>query len=153
MLIIVSGGQTGVDRAALDAALEYGVEIEGWCPRGRLAEDGVLPLRYPLNETKSSDYSERTRLNVRDSDGTMILSRGKVLGGSLLTQKAAIELRRPLLIADPARENVRNVLEWINSNGIRRLNVAGPRESEAPGIYVQAARFIGHVLRLTAEGW
>src|SRR3989442_2721366 len=82
---IVSGGQTGVDRAALDTALALGLPCGGWCPRGRRAEDGPLPTRYPLRETPSSSYPERTVWNVRDSDGTLILHRGRLSGGTALT--------------------------------------------------------------------
>ena len=95
---IVSGGQTGVDRAALDWALSRGLAIAGWCPSGRKAEDGCLDPQYLLKETPSSGYTQRTRWNVRDSDGTLILVRGKLEGGTALTARIAEELGRPLLI-------------------------------------------------------
>src|SRR5215471_7567840 len=100
-LRIVSGGQTGVDRAALDAALELGVPCGGWCPRGRAAEDGPIDDRYPLHETPSRDVEQRTEWNVRDSDGTLILNRGPELtGGTLLTQRVAQRDRKPWMVID-----------------------------------------------------
>jgi predicted Rossmann fold nucleotide-binding protein DprA/Smf involved in DNA uptake len=97
---VVSGGQTGVDRAALDAALEAGIPCGGWCPKGRIAEDGRLPSRYPLRETPSDSYAQRTEWNVRDSDGTLILTRGALDGGTALTEKCASKLGRACLVID-----------------------------------------------------
>ena len=102
MLTIISGGQTGVDRAALDAALGGGIPIEGWCPRGRIAEDGVLPERYSLKETPSAKYPERTEWNVRDSEGTLLLPYGRLLGGTGLTAKLAKKHGKPTLRIDIA---------------------------------------------------
>jgi hypothetical protein len=100
-LEIVSGCQSGVDRAALDAALEAGVPCGGWCPKGRAAEDGPIDARYPLHETPSSEVQQRTEWNVRDSDGTLILSRGTELtGGTLLTQRLAQQRGKPCLAID-----------------------------------------------------
>ena len=135
-LTIVSGGQTGVDRAALDWALEHHVPHEGWCPAGRWAEDGRLPIRYRLRETASTDPAERTALNVQDSDGTVIFCIDPHLeAGSALTAALARDAERPLLIV-PREWGVaraaREILDWIESNHIRRLNVAGPRRSEQP---------------------
>lgn len=136
---IVSGGQTGADRAALDWAIRRGVEHGGWCPRGRLAEDGILDRRYRLRETESDSYVQRTRRNVEDSDGTLVLNLGALDGGTLETVRYAEALGKPcLLIAldagigpdDPAR-----ALQWLRQWGIAALNVAGPRESKRPGIY------------------
>src|SRR5437660_8666127 len=95
---LISGGQTGVDRAALDVALELGLPCGGWCPRGRKAEDGVIPDRYPLAETPSPSYRQRTRWNVRDSDGTLILVRGRPTGGTALTLASARRLGKPVLV-------------------------------------------------------
>ncbi len=97
---IISGGQTGVDRAALDAALSLGIEHGGWCPRGRRAEDGRIASRYRLRETQSSRYHVRTRANVLDADGTLILTRGPLTGGTGLTQRVAFEQARPCLVVD-----------------------------------------------------
>lgn len=141
---IVSGGQTGVDRAALDAALGSGLEAGGWCPRGRLAEDGPIADTYPLEETPSESYRERTQWNVRDSDGTLILVRGAVAGGTALTVEFAQALDRPRRVVRLDRpgmlaEEPAATLAWIAEHGIKTLNVAGPRESQRPGI-TEAAR-------------
>lgn len=140
---VVSGGQTGVDRAALEAALALGIPCGGWCPQGRRAEDGHIPERYPLTETGSPGYRERTYLNVHDSDGTLILARGALSGGTALTRRFARELGKPCLVLDLARAPApQSVREWMHNNDIRLLNVAGPRESQRPGIHRQAKRFL-----------
>jgi hypothetical protein len=145
---IVSGGQTGVDRAALDVALSLRLPCGGWCPRGRRAEDGRIPARYPLRETATSAYPARTRLNVRDSDGTLVLARGEPRGGSALTVELAFQLGRPCLVVDllvpPPIETVR---AWLEGNAIATLNVAGPRESENEGIHDESVAFLAAVLR------
>lgn len=136
---IVSGGQTGVDRAALDAALAHDVPVGGWCPRGRRAEDGAIPERYPLKETPSEAYEQRTTWNVRDSDGTLILTAGVLEGGTALTKQMAQRRGRPVLhvrIADPAP--VPMIRAWGEEHDVRILNVAGPRASEVEGIYESA---------------
>ena len=144
---IISGGQTGVDRAALDAALELGIPCGGWCPKGRRAEDGVIPSKYPLEETSSPDYPQRTEFNVQDSDGTLILTWGPPMGGTLLTLKLARKHRKPCRLVDLAEGlDVSSVREWLSKSGIETLNVAGPRESEAPGIYEQALDFLRKAL-------
>jgi hypothetical protein len=149
----VSGGQTGVDRAALDAALEVGILCGGWCPKGRTAEDGPLPSRYPLLETPSDSYAQRTEWNVRDSDGTLILTHGALEGGTALTEKWANKLGRPYLIVNlveaPATEQISN---WLKESKINVLNVAGPRESGSPGIYRKALDFLARVFRAQRDG-
>jgi hypothetical protein len=133
--LIVSGGQTGVDRAALDAAAEVGVKAGGWCPRGRLAEDGRIPDRYPVRETDSSSYAVRTERNVLDSDATLVLCSGRPAGGTALTIELARRHGKPVLVADPNEEkSVENVRSWLKRNEVAVLNVAGPRESAVPGI-------------------
>src|SRR5437899_1255603 len=140
---IISGGQTGVDRAALDLALELGLPCGGWCPRGRRAEDGPLADRYPLRETTSSAYPQRTELNVRDSDGTLILTRGKPDRGTALTKRLADRHGKPCLALDLTRGPTPDeVLAWAEANAVRRLNVAGPREGSQPGIYAEAKAFL-----------
>lgn len=144
---VVSGGQTGVDRAALDAAGDLGLARGGWCPRGRRAADGVIPAGYALVETPSAAYPERTAWNVRDSDGTLILTRGRPRGGTALTAALARRTGKPLLVVDLETEGgADGVRAWLRDNLIRVLNVAGPRESEAPGIHDQAAAFLRAVL-------
>ncbi|RMF60476.1 MAG: molybdenum cofactor carrier [Bacteroidetes bacterium] len=145
---IVSGGQTGVDRAALDAAMAAGVAVGGWCPRGRRAADGRIEDRYPLRETPSSDYAQRTRWNVRDSDGTLVLLVGAPSGGTALTFEEARRLGRPCCVVRlDARPDVAAVRSWLERNGVQVLNVAGPREEEAPGIYALARGFMTRLLR------
>lgn len=144
---LVSGGQTGVDRAALDAAIELGIQCGGWCPKGRRAEDGVIPAGYPLQETASKDYRKRTRMNVIDSDATLILSGKGLSGGTALTAGIARKNDKPLLVIDlehppPAQE----VTRWIEDNRIGTLNVAGPRESECAGIHRKGKAFLLQVL-------
>ncbi len=144
---IVSGGQTGVDRAALDVALALGFPCGGWCPRGRLAEDGPIPLRYPLRETESVSYPERTARNVAESDATLIITRSRPVGGTALTAELARNMGRPYLISrldqDP---ELKSVAEWVCGHGVRVLNVAGPRESQCPGIYWEARALLETLL-------
>lgn len=146
---IVSGGQTGVDRAALDVALELGIPCGGWCPRNRLAEDGRIMERYPLKESATSDPSVRTELNVIDSDGTLVLTWGKPSGGTLLTILCARHHRKPFLVVDlQGQPEIESLCKWIHSQEICLLNLAGPRESHDPGtIYVQAKRFLTSLLQ------
>jgi len=140
---IISGGQTGVDRAGLDAALGLGISCGGWCPKGRKAEDGPINTRYPLQETASASYSVRTGKNVRESDGTLILAKGQPRAGAALTIKFARKHKKPYLVRDPfVRKDLEPVRIWLEINRIRVLNVAGPRESEAPGIYERAFEFL-----------
>lgn len=144
---VVSGGQTGVDRAALDAAEQAGMERGGWCPRGRAAEDGVIPSHYPLRETPSDDPAERTAWNILDTDATLILAPGLLAGGTALTAEIATRRGRPLLVVDPRRGDPAEVREWLRSlPGPVLLNIAGPRESEVPGIYREARLFLASVL-------
>jgi hypothetical protein len=145
---IVSGGQTGVDRAALDVARELGIPCGGWCPRGRLAEDGSIDPRYPLDETPSPEYAQRTLWNVRDSDGTLVLMRASPRGGTAFTLRCARRLHRPALVIDLSQPSEPASLRaWAESQGIATLNVAGPRESTAPGIYCEAVAFLRAGLR------
>ena len=143
---IVSGGQTGVDRAALDVALACQIPHGGWCPAGRRAEDGKIPDRYQLKETESSDYAVRTRLNVIDSDGTLILYDNTISGGTKLTLKLARQNERPVLAIDLDFETMEpyldEVIHWLHAYQVMTLNVAGPRESNVPGIQRRAEGFL-----------
>jgi hypothetical protein len=150
---IVSGGQTGVDRAALDAALAAGVPCGGWCPGGRMAEDGPIPPHYPLTEIPGSGYIERTRANVADSDGTLILHGDALEGGTLQTRRFCEELGKPCLViacetTDEAGAAAA-IAGFVGRHGIRTLNVAGPRASKQPRIYGWAhavmARFLADI--------
>ncbi len=136
---IVSGGQTGADRAALDFALEWNISHGGWIPKGRLAEDGRLPEKYRLKEMNTTDYARRTEQNVVDSDATLIFSHGKLTGGSLLTRKMALKHGRPLLHMDLLQTNsfsaAQGIHAWIKEQRIGVLNVAGPRQSQDKRIY------------------
>jgi hypothetical protein len=135
---IISGGQTGVDRAALDFAIQYGYEHGGWCPRDRRAEDGFIPSCYELHETDSPDYVERTEQNVLEADATLIVVRNRELsGGTAFTKFCAEQYRRPWLVIcepDGVAKGAAALSEFIERYEVRTLNVAGPRESQAPGL-------------------
>ena len=136
-----------MDRAALDVALDLRIPCGGWCPNGRLAEDGPLDPEYPLKETPSSDYSQRTEWNVRDSDGTLILHGGHLSGGTAFTVELAARHNRPCLILDLSQNPASLTFpKWARQHRIRVLNVAGPRESGVPGISDQASAFLRTIL-------
>ena len=150
---IVSGGQSGVDRAALDAAEMLGLERGGWCPKGRWAEDGPIPESYPLKETRARSPSGRTRANVRDSDATLIFTDGAPTGGTRLTLAIAEQLKKPCLCVDfSLGTEATMVRRWIRESGAEILNVAGPRESHSPGIYDMAHGFLLMALKPWAGG-
>ena len=144
---IISGGQTGVDRAALDVARELKIPCGGWIPKGRRAENGAIPEWYPLREMPSPRYPSRTAKNVREATGTLILTWGQPTGGTALTVKLAGKRRKPFLLVDLAQGgDPKTVRDWLRKNKIRILNVAGPRESRVPGIHDQAVAFLRRVL-------
>ena len=149
---ILSGGQTGVDRGALDAALEAGFPCGGWCPRGRRAEDGRIPDCYPLRETSSRRYIVRTRRNVAESDGTLVLAWGAPSGGTLATVDGAGRLEKPCLVLDMSglddETAASRVCAWIGAEGVAALNVAGPRASGQADAYGRTRRVIGLVLEV-----
>jgi hypothetical protein len=155
---IISGGQTGVDRAALDAAIAQGIAYAGWCPRGGWAEDcpdppGLL-AHYPLlRETPLRDPAQRTEWNVRDSDATMIIVDAAGLDvsrGTALARALAEKFLKPLMVVDLSQKGVTAQAEtWLRALGSGiALGIGGPRESEAPGIYVTAHRFVLAMLRM-----
>jgi hypothetical protein len=136
---IISGGQTGADRAALDFAIKHNLPYGGWVPKGRKTEDGTLPEKYHLQEMPTGQYSKRTEKNVLDSDGTLILSHGLLTGGSALTTSFAELNRKPWIHIDlemtPYSEAARMIQEWVGRSGIKIMNVAGARASKDPMIY------------------
>ncbi|HJO22791.1 MAG: putative molybdenum carrier protein [Myxococcota bacterium] len=149
---IVSGGQSGADRAALDIAVELGLATGGWVPRGRRAEDGRIPERYEgLRETGSGAYATRTERNVRDSDATLVFGFGSPSGGSELTARLARRLGRPLLVLDlsqcTSEAAATRVRAWLAEKETRILNVAGPRASREPAIAEATARILREALR------
>ena len=136
---IISGGQTGADQAALDVAINLGISYGGWIPKGRITENGVLSEKYKLKEMETSNYNKRTEQNVIDSDGTLIVSHGKLTGGSDYTREMALYHKRSFLHIDLnetiAFQAAKRIRSWISEQGIKILNVAGPRASKDPNIY------------------
>ncbi len=141
---LVSGGQTGVDRAALDVAIALDLPCGGWCPKGRRAEDGPIDARYPLKETPSADYAERTAWNIRDSDATLIISPEPLTGGTKLTADLAERQPRPWLAVDAVSDAdaMTRVRAWLDEHKPGVLNVAGPRASKTPDHYQVAYDFL-----------
>jgi len=154
---IVSGGQTGADQAALDTALKLDIPHGGWIPKGRMTEKGRLPDKYRLHEMPGRDYAARTKQNVIDSDGTLILSHGELAGGSAYTKQAALTLKRACLHVDldhiTEMAAVEEIEKWIAGSAIRVLNVAGPRASKDPRIYGAACDVLEAVLYLDLAGF
>lgn len=149
---IISGGQTGVDRAALDVAISLGIPHGGWCPAGRRAEDGAIPRWYQLAETDSPDYAVRTECNVLDADATLILCCGEPTGGTELTRQMALAHGKPHLVVDlDAPLSLDEVRRWLRSAEVKVLNVAGPRESQQPGVGRRARRFLRQLLGAPCE--
>ena len=151
-LRIISGGQTGVDRGALDAALAAGVPCGGWCPAERVAEDGPIPARYPVEELPKAGYVERTLRNVRDSDATLIICYGEPEGGTRQTLEFCERRNKPRLRVDaavtPEQEAARQVAAFVREHGVRVLNVAGPRASKRPGAHAYAREVLASALTL-----
>lgn len=147
---IVSGGQTGADRAALDVALELNNPCGGWCPEGREAEDGVIDAKYPLEELPGGGYRERTRQNVLDSDGTAILAFGPPTGGTLATLKDSQKNHKPNLVIDldeiTTEKAAQLLTAFVAENQIGILNIAGPRASTDTRIYAAVAEILRRFL-------
>lgn len=152
---IISGGQTGSDQAALDVAIKLNIPHGGWIAKGRKTEDGRLPDKYQLQEMPTASYPKRTEQNVLDSDGTLIISHGKLDGGSALTRKLAKAHNRPWTHIDmdvlsvPDAEKI--IQSWINRNNIEVLNVGGPRASKNPRIYNTTAEVLESVLTIDKD--
>lgn len=149
---IISGGQTGVDQAALDVAINFGIPHGGWIPKGRKTEAGKLPDKYKLKEMSSSSYPKRTEQNVIDSDATLIISHGQLTGGSLLTLEFAEQHKKERLHIDLGINRgfsaAQLIQSWIVLNDIKVLNVAGPRASEDAYIYDDTVRLLKAVNQL-----
>ena len=154
---IISGGQTGVDRAALDIAIEFKIPHGGWCPYERKAEDGMIPTKYKLKEAppptieESLDpdaiYKKRTELNARDSDGTLIIIKNMPMGGTLYTIEMAEKHKKPYLIFNLSiNHEILDAVNWIIKNNIRKLNIAGPRASQVSGINASAYNILQQLL-------
>ena len=153
---IVSGGQTGVDRAALDVALQHGIDCGGWCPAGRLDEFGRIPDHYPVQELDAGGFTERTLQNVKDSDGTIIIYTGDLGGGTAQTLQFCGQLKRPCLSIDASNVSADRAAElirdFIRDHEIKVLNLAGPRQSEWPNGYDYAFRALENFLVYRAAG-
>ena len=133
-IIIISGGQTGVDRAALDIAIQLDLDHGGFCPKGRLAEDGVIPKKYNLTELKSSTYAKRTLENVKSADASLIIYQGILSGGTLKTKEYCKKHNKPVFainLLETLKRIQLNFNHWIQKNHVAVLNIAGPRETEA----------------------
>jgi len=152
---IISGGQTGVDRAALDVALKHGIDPGGWCPTGRLDEFGRIPDRYPVKELQAGGFTERTLRNVKDSDGTVIIYSGKLSGGTEQTVRFCLEQRRPHELIDVSNVSTEKaahlIANFVRENEIDILNVAGPRQTEWPEGYEYASRALDLFLNSIAS--
>jgi hypothetical protein len=148
LLKIVSGGQTGADRAALDWAIKYQISHGGWCPEGRMAEDGTIAACYHLTELPGGGYRQRTKANVQDSDATLIVSTAPELsGGSLTTAKFGDQLRKPWLHVHPGINWKSHISDWLSRHDIHVLNVAGPRASKEPDVAVFTHAVLDEAIR------
>lgn len=152
---IISGGQTGVDRGALDAALDNNFPCGGWCPAARLAEDGIIPERYPLVELPAGGYLARTMKNVEDSDGTAVIYFGETTGGTEQTVLDCIICQKPCKLVDAAELTTARaatlIAEFVAKHGVRRLNVAGPRLSGVPGGHAYAYECVSMMLQIVEK--
>lgn len=148
---LISGGQTGADQAGLDVAIKLGIPHGGWIPKGRMTEVGPLPEKYNLQEMTTKSYPKRTEQNILDSDGTLIVSHGKLTGGSKLTVDLAQKHCRPFLHLDLTSMSMayagRMLVSWLADNGIKVLNVAGTRGSKDPEIYEGTVKLLEIALR------
>jgi Circularly permutated YpsA SLOG family len=154
---LISGGQTGVDRAALDVALKHGIECGGWCPAGRLDEFGRIPDQHPVQELEGGGFGERTLQNVKDSDGTVVIYPGELGGGTEQTIRFCVKLQRPHELIDAskfsAQDAAKLITVFVRKHNIKTLNVAGPRQSEWRAGYDYAAGVLNaFLLALNTSG-
>jgi hypothetical protein len=148
-IVLIAGGQTGVDRAVFDFALSRGITCGGWCPKGRLAEDGTIPERYPVKEWHSPLYEDRTKQNILDSDGVLIVFGSAMDRGTRLTlQLAEMMGKRHYIHSLKQEREIRPIHNWMSDNQIRRLNIAGPRESNDNGIYLETLTFMNRLFSI-----
>lgn len=151
LLKIISGGQTGVDRGALDACLQWNFPCGGWCPAGRLAEDGRINKRYPLLEMQSPYYDDRTRRNIIESDATLIICHQKLSGGTLLTANYARQVGKPLFIFELSPffidRSLEDLADFIDAYQVRTLNVAGPRASQWEQAHFSSQHIVSMLLK------
>lgn len=146
---IISGGQSGVDHAVLDFALKHEIPCGGWCPKGRIAEDGKISNKYPLQETTTSEYSERTEMNILNSDATLVIHSLEIDDGTKLTIELCSKYNKPLfelILQEETRKP--GPINWIKENNVQVINIAGPRESNAPGIYKKTLAFLNQYNQL-----
>jgi predicted Rossmann-fold nucleotide-binding protein len=148
-LRIISGGQTGVDRAALDFALENKIDCFGWCPKGRKAEDGVIPLSYPLKETDTTDYETRTLKNVDESEGLLVFIDGGTDKGTVLAIDHAEKQNKPIYIIHLSmnvEDQETGIISLLENQKVTVVNIVGPHESSNPGIYKKTKKFLEELL-------
>lgn len=152
---VILGGQTGVDRAGLDAAMASGIPVGGFCPKGRKAEDGIIPDVYPLEEMETDQCHVRTEQNVVESDGTLIINKGSLSQGTMLTFVYTVHHNKPSLTVQLDAEQIidpSHVVRWIHGQDISILNVAGPRETKfTDGIYTEAYFYLQKVFIMTKD--
>jgi hypothetical protein len=152
---IISGGQTGADRAALDVAIKLDIPHGGWIPNGRKTEKGPLPDKYQLQELPTNSYEARTERNVQDADGTLIIARGKLTGGSDYTRQITLKRKKQLLGIDlnliGHYDAASLIVSWIKLQRVQVLNVAGPRKSEDTQIYADVVRILNQVIKILSD--
>lgn len=146
---IISGAQTGVDRAALDVAIALNIDYGGAIPKGRIAEDGPIDLKYnKLTELKTSNYQIRTEENAKDGDATIVFTIGEPTGGTAFTIKCLKKHKKPYMLIDLEKEDseiIEQINKWLTQSNPGKLNIAGPRESKFPGIYKRTYTILKHV--------